>query len=69
MCPIGMGLEEAKRAAKSVVEDSHDTQQSGIKQSLKQNVTNSMVPEGSAGGDSGAGGGRFQQRKTGSKKY
>lgn len=37
------GLEEARSAGKSVVKDAHDTQQSGIKQNFKQNVTNQHI--------------------------
>jgi hypothetical protein len=36
-------LEGARAAGKSVVKDAHDTQQSGIKQNFKQNVTNQHV--------------------------
>lgn len=60
--------EEACAAGKAVVKNSHDTQQSGVKQSLKQNVTNNKVPEGKTQGQ-GPGGARFGQRSTGSKTY
>lgn len=36
-------LESARSAGKSVCTDAHDTQQSGIKQNFKQNVTNQHV--------------------------
>lgn len=64
-------LEGARSAAKSVCKDTHDTQAGGIKQSLKQNVTNSKVPEGSsnAHAEGSAGSGCFAQRSTGSKRY
>lgn len=61
-------LESAKAAAKSVVTNSHDTQQGGVKQSLVQNVTNNKVG-GSTKSESGASGCCFGQRKTGSKMY
>lgn len=61
-------LEAAKSAAKSVVHDSHDTQQGGVKQSLVQNVTNNKV-SGNVKSESGATGCCFGQVRTGSKKY
>lgn len=68
---LAMNIKEAREAAKSAGTDSQDTQAGGIKQSLKQNVTNNMVPEGSsnAHSDGTIMSGRFQQCKTGKKKY
>jgi len=62
------GLEEARAAGKSVVHDAHDTQQSGVKQNFKQNVTNAKV-SGKVKSESGVPELGFQQCKTGSKKY
>lgn len=61
-------LESARAAGKSVVKDAHDTQQNGIKQNFKQNVTNQKV-SGSVKSESGVPELGFQQCKTGSKKY
>ena len=61
-------LESARSAAKSVVEDTHDTQQHGVKQTLTQNVTNSQV-SGSVKSESGADGCCFGQVRTGKKMY
>jgi hypothetical protein len=61
-------LEGARAAGKSVIKDAHDTQQSGIKQNFKQNVTNAKV-SGSVKSESGVPELGFQQCKTGSKKY